>query len=110
MGKEILKYFIIVVGVFVLVRVYDFITKKPEPVDRTENPEITAINKRIDVLLDSVAMYKAQSSEAVKAARLSLDSMRVDHKKSNNEHKTLKNTPDPELKRYRDSVRIANGL
>lgn len=108
--KEALKYILIVVGVFVLVRAYDYITKKPEPVDRTENPEITAINKRIEALMDSVAIYKAQSSESVKAALLSLDSMRVDHKKSNNEHKTLKNTPDPELKRYRDSVRIANGL
>ena len=89
---------------------YDFVTKKPEPVDRAENPEITAINKRIEALMDSVAMYKAQSSESVKAALLSLDSMRVDHKKSNNEHKTLKHTPDAGLIHYRDSIRRANGL
>jgi hypothetical protein len=108
--KEALKYIIIVVGVFVLVRGYDYITKKPVPVDRTENPEITALNKRINAIMDSVVMYKAQSSESVRLARMSLDSMRVDHKKSNNEHKTLNKTPDASLIHYRDSIRRANGL
>lgn len=108
--KEALKYILIVVGVFILVRGYDYITKKPEPIDRSEDPKITAINKRIEAMMDSLAIYKAQSLESVKLARMSLDSMRADHKKSNNEHKTLKQTPDASLIHYRDSVRRANGL
>ena len=108
--KTILTYFIIAFVAMGLSKSCDWITKKPTLVDRSDDPKITELNKRIDGILDSVAMYKKQSSESFKSAMLSLDSIRIDHRKSKNEHKKLKNTPDAELIHYRDSVRKANGL
>ncbi|HRG36909.1 MAG TPA: hypothetical protein PK289_00095 [Bacteroidia bacterium] len=107
--KEALKYILIIIGVFILVRGYDYVTKKPVPVDRTENPEIIALNKRIDIILDSVSIDKKKSAKAMENFYLSLDSVKTYRKAAINENKKLKATPDTMLQHRMDSIVRANG-
>lgn len=107
--KEALKYILIIVGVFILVRGYDYITKKPEPIDRSEDPKIIAINKRIDSVLNSASEDKKKSAKAMENFYLSLDSVKTYRKTAINENKKLKATPDTMLQHRMDSIVRANG-
>lgn len=107
--KEVLKYILVVVGVFVLVRGYDYITKKPEPIDRAEDPKIIELNKRIDSVLNSASEDKKKSAKAMENFYLSLDSVKTYRKTAINENKKLKATPDTMLQHRMDSIVRANG-
>lgn len=107
--KEALKYILIVVGVFILVRGYDYIIKKPEPIDRAEDPKIIELNKRIDSVLNSASEDKKKSAKAMENFYLSLDSVKTYRKTAINENKKLKATPDTMLQHRMDSIVRANG-
>ena len=107
--KEVFKYLGIVLLVFILIRGYDFITKKPEPIDRSPNPEIVLLNQRQDSLVRGATQDHKDAEAAKTIARLTLDSVRIDRKKLSYEHKKLKNTPDSMLQHRMDSILRANG-
>lgn len=110
MLKNALIYLGLIVATFFLIRGYDYITKKPKPVSREKNPEIVRLDSIIKGIQADQAKEKLIRETADRAFISKMDSISINHKKGNNEHKTLKNTPDAGLIHYRDSVRKANGL
>jgi len=108
--KKVFTYFIIIISIVGVVRIYDWATKKPVPVDRTEDPRITELNKKIDAVLDSVSADKKKSAIAMENFYLSLDSVKNYRKTAINERKKLKATPDSMLNHRKDSILRANGI
>lgn len=106
--KSILTYLFLILLTLGVIRIYDYITRDPTPIVRTENPEVIALNKRIDILLDSVASDKRKSAKAMENFYLSLDSVKSYRKTAINESKKLKATPDSMLQHRMDSIFRAN--
>ena len=107
--KQGLTYLAVIIIAFVLIRGYDYITKKPEPVDRAEDPRITSLNRRIDSISNSASEDKKKSARAMENFYLSLDSIKTYRKAAINENKKLKATPDTMLQHRMDSIVRANG-
>lgn len=108
--KNLILYLLLILLTLGCIRLYDYITKDPTPVDRKEDPKITAINKRIDAVLDSVTSYKKTSADAMASFYLSIDSVKNYRKTTVNESKKLKSTPDSMLNHRKDSILRANGI
>lgn len=110
MSKEVLKYTLIVVGVFVLVQMYDFVTKKPAPIERTVDPRILRLDSEITVLKKEMELSAKERAVRDSNINSRFDSIRIDRQKANNEKKKLYKIPDSELIRIRDSIRKANNI
>ena len=110
MWKEILKYTLIIVGVFVLVRVYDWVTKKPTPIERAVDPRILRLDSEITAIHKELELSAKERAVRDLNINSRLDSIRIDRQKANNEKKKLYKIPDASLIHYRDSIRRANGL
>lgn len=110
MGKEIFKYTIVVVLAFGLIRIYDFVTKKPVPIANTVDPRILKLDSQISVLSSKMEIEAKRRDTLYARFNSRFDSINLSHKKNAIDKKKLHNTPDSLLQHRADSIARANGI
>lgn len=108
--KNFFSYILVAFFVAGIVKGCDYITKKPEPISREVDLRILRLDSEISVLRGELEAEKKIREVSQSNFNARMDSIKLDQKKTKNEHRKLKATPDSELIHYRDSVRRANGL